>query len=411
MKRAIWLLGVSILLGVLAGCGGGSSGTTPNNTGNGGGSGGSSTPPPLAAGTELLYVGDNVGVIHGFAVDPNSGKPTALSPTTQIPIPPVTNDSSVADVGLAADFGGMILYATVAGTGGPNVFSYIVNKTTGALAPAGQVALSVPLRGHLAAIETNLYVIPDPSANSAQLFGFSISGNAGLTPLTPPSVALPGVPHDLTVAGLGNNLPSWLGVTFDGATGGEVQPFLRSPNGGTSGLQPGSPTSTGGTSPQDIRVTPDGKFVVVANTGTNNLSVFSLDSTTGALTAVSGSPFPGGSQPGPVAIDPSPGAFPAAPAKFVFVADSGDNTLSTYTIDSAGSLTHVGTPIPLGGSPQHIAVDPSGKFVFISIVSRAMAGFGVDQSTGALTPIPGSPFAVSTQGPTREIVFVPGSVQ
>lgn len=37
--------------------------------------------------------------------------------------------------------------------------------------------------------------------------------------------------------------------------------------------------------------------------------------------------------------------------------------------------------------------------------------FVVDQSTGALTPIRGSPFPASTQGPTREITFVPGSVQ
>jgi len=37
-----------------------------SNTNNGTGS-------PLPAGTELLYVGDNVGDIHGFTVDPNSG--------------------------------------------------------------------------------------------------------------------------------------------------------------------------------------------------------------------------------------------------------------------------------------------------------------------------------------------------
>ena len=48
-------------------------------------------------------------------------------------------------------------------------------------------------------------------------------------------------------------------------------------------------------------ITPDGKFVVVVNQGSNNLSVFSLDATTGALTPVPGSPFPSGPQPGPMA--------------------------------------------------------------------------------------------------------------
>ena len=72
MKWVTSLLGSCFLLAVLAGCGGGSSGTSNNNNNNGGGGGGGGG-SPLPAGTELLYVGDNVGVIHGFAVDPNSG--------------------------------------------------------------------------------------------------------------------------------------------------------------------------------------------------------------------------------------------------------------------------------------------------------------------------------------------------
>lgn len=403
MKRVTSLLGAFLLLGVLAGCGGGSS-TNTNNNGGGSNNGGS----PLPAGTELLYVGDNVGVIHGFAVDPVSGKPTPIMPTTQVPIPPVTNNSSVANVGLAADSGGMALYATVTGTGGPNVFSYIVNKTTGALSPAGSATLPVP-PSHPAAIEANLYVIPDPSANSAQMFAFSINGTtAALTQLTPP-ITLPGPAHDLAIAGFGNNIPSWMGLTFDGSSGGEIQGIVRQPNGGATGLKLGSPTSSDGHSPQGIRVTPDGKFVVVANQGSSNVAVFSLDATTGVLTEVPGSPFTSGQQPGPVAIDPPVLAGTAPSGKFVFVGDTGGNSLVAYTIDSAGNLTPVGAPTPLGANanPSSIAVDPSGKFVFVSIVPREMAGFTVDPSTGTLTPIPGSPFPVSTGGPTRDMVFVP----
>ena len=156
MKWVNSLLGAFLLLGVLAGCGGGGTSNNNNNKGGGGGS-------PLPAGTELLYVGDNVGVIHGFGVDPNSGKPTLLTPT-QIPIPPVTNNSTVANVALAADSGGQVLYAGVAGTGGPNVFSFIVDRKTGALTKAGSQALSVSWPVGLAAIEQNLYVIPELSA-------------------------------------------------------------------------------------------------------------------------------------------------------------------------------------------------------------------------------------------------------
>ena len=392
MKRVTSLLGAFLLLGVLAGCGGGGSSTsTSNNGNNGGGSNGGSS--PLPAGTELLYVGDNVGVIHGFGVDPGSGKLTPLPSVT------VTNQAAAGDVGLAADSGGMVLYATSAGVGGPNVASFIVNRTTGVLTPAGSVALTVPPR-KLAAIEANLYVIPDPSANAAQMFAFSINGlSAALTQLSP-TVTLPGPAHDVAIAGFGDNIPSWMGLTFDGASGGEIQGIVRQPNGGAAGLRLGSPTSTDGDSPQGIRVTPDGKFVVVVNQGTSNVSVFSLDSTTGALAAVPGSPFASGSAPGPVEIDPS--------GKFVFVGDTGGNSLSAYTIDSTGSLTPVsGTPVPLGtnAQPSSIAVDPADKFVYVSIVPREVAGFALDPTTGALTPLTGSPFSVGAV--TRDMVFVP----
>ena len=378
MKWVTSLSGSCFLLAVLAGCGGGGSNTSTSNNGNnsGGSNGGSS---PLPAGTELLYVGDNVGVIHGFGVDPDSGKLTPL------PSVAVTNQAAAADVGLAADFGGMVLYATSAGLGGPNVFSYIVDKHTGALTASGSVALPVPPR-KLAAIEGNLYVIPDPSANAAQMFAFSINGTAALTQLSP-TVTLPGPPHDLVVAGFGNDIPSWMGLTFDGTSGGEIQGIVRQPNGGATGLQLGSPTSSGGNSPQGIRVTPDGKFVVVVNQGTNNVSVFSLNATTGTLTEVPGSPFATGQQPSPVAIDPTAlsGLNPTI-GKFVFVGDTGGNSLSAYTIDSAGSLTPVsGTPIPLGDNaqPSSIAVDPSGKFVFVGIVPKEVAGFTMDPSDGS----------------------------
>jgi len=392
MKSVTSLLGAFLLLGVLVGCGGSgsSTSTTPPPP--------APPPPPLPAGTELLYVGDNVGVIHGFGVDPNSGKLTPISNVS------VTSQAAAADVGLAADLGGMVLYATSAGVGGPNVASFLVDQKTGTLTVASQLTLSVPPR-KLAAIEANVYVIPDPSANAAQMFAFSINGlNGALTQLSP-TVTLPGPPHDLVTAG-GN--PSWMGLSFDGTSGGMIQGIVRQPNGGATGLQLGAPSSSGGTSPQGIRVTPDGKFVVVANQGTSTVSVFSLDATTGALTEVPGSPFASGNEPGPVAIDPPVLAGTTPSGKFVFVGNSGDNTLSAYSIDSAGSLTPVsGTPIPLGtnAQPSSIAVDPAGKFVYVSIASQQVAGFAFDPNTGALTPITGSPFSVGAV--TRDMVFVP----
>jgi DNA-binding beta-propeller fold protein YncE len=101
-------------------------------------------------------------------------------------------------------------------------------------------------------------------------------------------------------------------------------------------------------------------------------------------------------------IDPS--------GKFVLVADSGNNNLTPYTIDSAGSLT-AGTPVFLGESnsqPSAIAVDPAGKFVFVGIFNQRTAGFTLDPNTGSLKSMPGSPFSGSPSFVTTDMVFVPG---
>ena len=386
MKGRIWSMFLSsLLLMVLGACGGGSSST--NNTGDG--SNGGSNPPPgsVPAGSELFYLGDNAGRIHGYGLDPVSGNLTPIA---------VNNMPTAADVGLAVDSGGMVLYSSNAAINAPNVSSWIVDKHTGVLTASNSVSL--PIYAHrIAAIERNLYVISDPSKNNSMLFALSIDPVTAALKQLSPTVTLSGVPNDLAIAPSG----SWMGLT-SGTSGGDIEGVLRSPNGGATGLQLDSPVSTGGDNPQSIRVTPDGKFVVVVNQGSDNLSVFSLDASTGALTSVPGSPFPSGPQPGPMAIDPS--------GKFVLVADSGNNNLTPYTIDSAGSLT-AGTPVFLeeaNSQPSAIAVDPAGKFVFVSIFNQQVAGFTLDPNTGSLKAMPGSPFSGSPQFVTTDMAFVPG---
>jgi hypothetical protein len=65
---------------------------------------------------------DGSGMSAG-GVDPGSGK---LNPRPSVA---VTNQAAAAEVGLAADSGGMVLYATSAGVGGPNMASFIVDRT------------------------------------------------------------------------------------------------------------------------------------------------------------------------------------------------------------------------------------------------------------------------------------------
>ncbi len=399
MKWVTSLLGAFLLLGVLAACGGGS-----GSTNNGGGSNGGSNPPPgsgggssscsnsspgsAPAGSELFYLGDNAGCIHGYGLDPATGNLTPIA---------VNNMPAAADVGLVADSGGMVLYSSDAAANVPNTSSWIVDKHTGTLTANPGVQLSAP-PGKLAAFSTYLYVIADPKANAATMWVFKINPlNGALSLLSDHTTQLPGVPFGLAIDPTG----SFVFILWDGVPGGKISTLSRNPTTGQVTVLP-TPADTGGLAPAAVAVTADGKFVVVVNQRSSNLAVFSLDHSTGALTAVPGSPFPSGPQPGPMTIDPS--------GKFVLVADSGNNNLTPYTIDSAGSLT-AGTPVFLGeanSQPSAIAVDPAGKFVFVGIFNQQVAGFALDPNTGSLKPLPGSPFSGSPGFVTHDMVFVPG---
>ncbi len=77
-----------------------------------------------------------------------------------------------------------------------------------------------------------------------------------------------------------------------------------------------------------------------------------------------------------------------------------------YTIDAAtGALTPMpGSPFAAGQHPVSVMVDPTGKFVYAANEqSNNVSAYRIDGTTGALTPMPGSPFAA---GKSPESVFV-----
>ena len=89
----------------------------------------------------------------------------------------------------------------------------------------------------------------------------------------------------------------------------------------------------------------------MANIGSNNVSTFSINATTGALTSL-GAPVATGTFPSSVAVDPF--------GKFVYVANYGSNTISAYTINARTGALTAGAAVAAGTHPNSIAVDPSG---------------------------------------------------
>ena len=141
---------------------------------------------------------------------------------------------------------------------------------------------------------------------------------------------------------------------------------------------------------RSVAVDPSGKFAYVTMSlypDSNGISAFSIDPSSGALTEVAGSPFAALDGPLSIAIDPS--------GKFAYVANYDSDNVSAFTIDAAtGVLAEVpGSPFATQDDPTSIAMYPTGKFVYVvNAGSDSISVFAIDQATGALAEVPGSPF-------------------
>ena len=159
-------------------------------------------------------------------------------------------------------------------------------------------------------------------------------------------------------------------------------------------------------------ITPDGRYLyqddVYPDETYPNIALqiagFSANSATGVVGPVPGSPVAPALQPGSspraMAIDPS-GKFLYVSYEFLVVNVGSDGGLAAYSIDAAsGALSAVpGSPFAVGGVPNSVAIDASGRFLIVSTFPRegeapgnCLAVFSIDPDTGALTSVPGSPF-------------------
>ena len=148
-------------------------------------------------------------------------------------------------------------------------------------------------------------------------------------------------------------------------------------------------TPAGRSSLRSMTADPRGKFVYTTSGGSRTASfevdAFTIDGTTGALSPVAGNPFFAGTNPSSIAIDPS--------GKFAYVTNQAAASVSSFAIDLAtGTLTSTGRA-SVGDAPLSVVVDPSGRFAYVA--GSGISVYTIDATTGALTEIPGSPFATA----------------
>src|SRR6266481_2265959 len=156
-------------------------------------------------------------------------------------------------------------------------------------------------------------------------------------------------------------------------------------NATTGALTAIAPTVTGGGSANSVAVDPSGRFAYVA--GADNdfgffsfVSMFTINATTGVLTSIGA--IDAGITPASVPVDPS--------GRFAYAASLNSTDVSMYTIDvTTGALTAIAPgAIAAGSNPRSVAVDPSGRFAYVANGgSNSVSMYTIDVTTGTLTSI------------------------
>ena len=143
--------------------------------------------------------------------------------------------------------------------------------------------------------------------------------------------------------------------------------------------------------PTITTATAKAKFAYTGNQG-GSISGYSVNTSTGVMTALAGFPLSLGVNPTALTHDPQ--------NRFVIVADIAEDLLHVLTINSTtGALTEVSTsPYPTIGEPVSAVVTPDGTRLYVIGMYGNQVGAYNLNSTGALTPVAGEPFSTGATG-------------
>ena len=336
------------------------------------------------------------GAINGYTIDTST---STSGPTTNFTAPTVPlNDGGVGMVVAQKQF----LYVGFATA--QQIYGWTIDSTSGSLtaisgspytasflnAFGGQVGQSV--------MTTNpagtLLFISLPLRN--EIYVYQIGSGGALTPVSGAPFAVPFGPVNLAIDGAGKYLYAVNG-NFSTHTGTEIAAYSIGSTGALTAIS-GSPFAY----PMwQLQGEPTGKFLI-GTTGNsaapgysgiddNHLYVFSISST-GSIAPVSGSPFTTVYSPFSIAVSPETGGNLVYSFSFNDSATA-FNAVEGYTISSSGALAaDSGSPfsgLPIDSSGSWGQFDQSGTLLM------SYANF-TDDTNQEITQI--SPFAVSSGG-------------
>jgi 6-phosphogluconolactonase (cycloisomerase 2 family) len=135
-----------------------------------------------------------------------------------------------------------------------------------------------------------------------------------------------------------------------------------------------------------LTMTPDGNFLYAMDPVKNVIVELSINSSSGLLTSIGN--LTTTSTPSSMAVDPK--------GKFLYVGNTGANTISVFSIGTDGKLTETGfSPVVVNGPVQSVTVSAKGTYLFAAVPSIGVFyEFSLDATSGVPTQVAGSPVTV-----------------
>jgi 6-phosphogluconolactonase len=185
----------------------------------------------------------------------------------------------------------------------------------------------------------------------------------------------------------------WIGVSPDNrfvlvADLGLDEVLIYRFDAATGALTPNDPAFvkvSPGLGPRHFAFHPNGKFGYLLNEMGSSVTAFSYQANSGALSelqTISTLPkdFTGPRGAAELVVHPS--------GRFLYTSNRGHHSITAFSIDpEKGTLTSVGQSLTNGKTPRNFAIDPTGTFlVAANQDSGNLVVFRIDLATGSLTP-------------------------
>jgi 6-phosphogluconolactonase (cycloisomerase 2 family) len=312
----------------------------------------------------------------------------------------------------AFDAGGKFLYIPGSGAGtSATLTGYAIDQSTGALSAIPGMPISFPLLAPPASVFAPtfdrlgraLYIgVSQGLSLSSGLYTYSIDQTTGVLTSMPgsPRTSPSGGPRRGTLGAMGDYLYVPFGLPAPGPNPNGVTAFgVNQATGALTGAgSTGVGTPAAGVSANELAAHPSGRFVYSRNSD-GTAGIFRVGPT-GVL-----------NPPTFVPVGSGDGIVFGSAGRFAYFMLPGSGSIAGYGVDAAtGALSALpGSPYATNGSGANfIQVDPTGQYVVATnVASGTIAVFAINVANGTLSHVAGSPFSPAVGTTPGAVAFDP----